>query len=355
MKIMDFKNQMLEKMYDGTIKNVYFDTDIKDYRQDDIWFGGSMISFDYHNLTVDIKATGEIRAEVIYKDENNKIIHDSFVDKNDDGMGRYLKNLGIYSDNEILNQSQDYDKIKKNVEKQLQKDDVKKIYINYENGNNNWFEIVIYDNKNEEYLDTYEAYALTEILDLGMDGILDYVKDVAEDNFDENYEVNEMVSHFIENVCFEKAQDEFIKKNNLDAVQYERENKYNVISVDDNEIKKMYKNYTPEAMFKFYGISKPFDSKGYPTIEAKQSLKDINNVFFKDEPIENAIEFIVIGKDNTYKTPEETKFVKLLSKVSGNDCDKKTYEEFEKAHEQIIEMYKSDFDDEVENDYDSCE
>ena len=118
---------------------------------------------------------------------------------------------------------------------------------------------------------------------------------------------------------------------------------------------KMFKDFTPEAMFKFCGVSKPFDSKGYPTVEAKQALSDINNYFFKDEPIEKTIEFIAIGKDNIYKTPEETKFAKLLSKTSGNDCDKNTYEEFEKVREQVIEMYKNGFDDEAENDIDDVD
>lgn len=376
MKIMDFKNQMLEKMYDGTIRDVWFHPNVKEYRQESIWFAGGIFTFTYHNLSIVIetkRANHDFKVNIIGKTEKDKIFEQynkSFW--TDEAIGEYLKHIcNVYSDNEIFNK----DYTREEVIKQLKKDDTKKVYINcqkdndyfYEKSNNNYFKIAIYDKKNNysrEHLETSEAYSLTKILNLGMDGILDYVKEHAGDRLDKNYEFNQMKyvkntyssdEGFIKNVCFEKAKNELIEKYNLDAVQCEKEftlEKFHSYELDirsKDEFEKMYKNYTPEAMFKFCGISKPFDSKGYPTTIAKLYLRDINKHFFKNQPIEKTIEFIVIGKDNTYKTPEETKFIKLLSKVSGNDCDKKTYEEFEKVHEQVIEMYDIDFDDVVEN------
>ena len=270
-----FKEGLLEKIYDGTIKNVYVDDNVKDYRQDDIWFGGSLIGFDYHNLEINIKAVGDIRCEVNYRCPNATIKNEYIVDKNNTGsLGSFLKSNNIFKDSEITYSRDEFFK-----------DKTKKAYLNYENGNNNWIEVTIFDKKHDKYIETYEAFSLSEIIDMGVTELIDYIKNVAEDNLDINYESISENESLIEKYNYEKYEKNFcdylnLKYEDIENDKFEHPQSFDEWKRSDNNIDERSKNYTIEGMFKSKGISKVFDDRGIFTKEALEKYNEVSDEFF---------------------------------------------------------------------------
>ena len=270
-----FKEDLLEKIYNGTIKNVYVDDNVKDYRQDDIWFGGSLIGFDYHNLGINIKAVGDVRCEIIYRYKNGTAKSEYIVDKNNNGeLGNFLKSNNIFKDSEIT-----YSR------KEFFPNHDKKAFLNYENGNNNWIEIVIFDKKHNKYIDNYETFSLSEIIDMGVKELIDYIKNVAEDNLDINYESISESEPLIEKYNYEKYEKTFcdylnLKYENLENNKFEHPQSFDEWKKSDNNIDERSRNYTIEGMFKSKGVSKVFDDRGIFTKEALEKYDEVSDEFF---------------------------------------------------------------------------
>lgn len=95
---------------------------------DSVWYGGDMVSIKVNRrYDVVITAAGDIRAYIkgnYYCDKNNG---GCFLD--------YLKENGINNDTDL----------KREIEKG-----------NIEFLNNNWFELIIWDNKKRDYIDYYD-------------------------------------------------------------------------------------------------------------------------------------------------------------------------------------------------------
>jgi len=152
------------------ITDIYFDSDISDKKQYSEWYGGTVIRFKYKNrFEIYVDATGDT-AGTIYKLNPDYSVTDEewWKDKNNAGvLGELLTNYGCNSDEDfyIVNgvdwlESTDAEDIKETVENMS---GIKALVCE---GNNNWFDVNIYDTKNQEWLDTY------------LDNITDYMSDV---------------------------------------------------------------------------------------------------------------------------------------------------------------------------------
>jgi len=108
--------------------------------KDSIWYGGDIVSIKLGRYLVTIGAFGDIAAYIngeYYKDKNNG------------GMFKeYLNEQGIFND-----------------------EDLKKANIEFEN--NNWFEAYIWDEKDKNYVETFD----TIIDELDRNDNFNWVKD----------------------------------------------------------------------------------------------------------------------------------------------------------------------------------
>ena len=106
------------------IKSVKWLQNFDNSRKDSIWYGGDIVSINLGRYQVIIGAYGDIRAT---------INGEWYVDKcNGGNFADYLREQNIHND-----------------------EDLKNADINYEN--NNWFEAIIWDNKNKDYVDSWDT------------------------------------------------------------------------------------------------------------------------------------------------------------------------------------------------------
>lgn len=271
-----FKEGMLSKIYDGTIKNVWFDTDVKDYKMDDIWFNDTIFQFDYKNLEVRVTFYNDVKGEITAQGWNEpKEITDGGEFRSE------LKELGINKDSEFTT---DYDAFKN--EKNDKNEPKFKAFIKLED--NNWAELVIYNNETGRYIENYESYSLSELIDMNFDEFLNLVKEYAKDELNEKFESKEEGPSykFIQQCDYVKAQKIFCDYLNLHYESLENEGVENIKPFEE-WIKTEYKdtkneNYTIEAMFKSRGVSKVFDDKGIFTEEALKVYDEVAKEFFND-------------------------------------------------------------------------
>lgn len=281
-----FKEGMLSKIYGGTIKNVWFDTDVKDYRLNDAWFNDTIFRFDYKNLEVRVTVHNDVRGKITTQKWDEESHQSQFhtehiVDKNNSGeLGRRLKELGINKDSEITTNFADFINEKRNDKNEF------KIKALLELQDNNWAELVIYNNETEKYIENYETYSLSEFIDMNFDEFLNLVKEYAKDELNEKFESKEEGSShkFIQECDYVKAQKTFCDYLNLHYESLENKGVENIKHIED-WIKTEYKdtrneNYTIEAMFKSRGVSKVFNDKGIFTEEALKVYDEVANEFF---------------------------------------------------------------------------
>lgn len=96
--------------------------------KDSIWYGGDIVAIEIDDYTVTIGAYGDIRAYI-----NGEY----YSDKGNGGMfAEYLPEQNILNDQDL-------------------KQAIRKGKIEFEN--NNWFEAVIWDNKNEKYIESFDT------------------------------------------------------------------------------------------------------------------------------------------------------------------------------------------------------
>lgn len=293
-KLEQFKEDLLDKIYDGTIKNVYVDTDIKDYRQDDSWFGGTVISFDYKNLNARLSINGEVRADITYQywDKETKqsmIKTEQVVDKNESGkLSRVLKEeYNIFSDNEITTDFAEFvncGKMKDDGTKEYSK----KIYL--ELHDNNWCELELVDNRTDEAIDCGDNFTctLSEIIEKPVDELLEIIKKYAEDNFDESYEAKGSDILFVKECEYEKYVKTFcdylnLKPETLEKALYKDNATEQPLSF--KEWSKEYEdkrseNYLIDGMFKSKGVSEVFKEDGTFTEEALKVYDEVSDEFF---------------------------------------------------------------------------
>ena len=286
-KLDEFKEGMLSKIYDGTIKNVWFDTNVKDYRLNDTWFNDTIFRFDYKNLEVRVTVHNDVRGKIITQKWDEESHQSQFhtehiLDKNNSGeLGRRLKKLGINKDSEITTKFADFINEKRNDKNEF------KIKALLELQDNNWTELVIYNKETKKYIDTYEAYALSEFIDMDFDEFLNLVKEYAGDKLNENFESKEEGSSykFIQECDYVKAQKTFCDYLNLRYESLEDEGVENIKPFEEwkrtDECKDTRnENYTIEAMFKSRGVAKVFDDRGVFTKEALEKYDEVSDEFF---------------------------------------------------------------------------
>ena len=116
-------------------------------RQDSVWYGGYLGEIKYNGIVYEVHAVGEVRATLF--DDNNEEIA-SVVDQNRAGgfykeMRQYIKN-----DDELENEG--------------------KLYF----GNNNWFEILVFDDiESPLHGEINEVSSVTEVFT----SLAEYIKD----------------------------------------------------------------------------------------------------------------------------------------------------------------------------------
>lgn len=94
------------------------------HRLDSVWYGGKMVEIDTERYVLSIEALGEVRVVVDGEE---------FVDKNETGrVGYELMSAGIDTDEKLAKAERDG---------------------RIEWLNNNWFELVVYDKKLDEYVE----------------------------------------------------------------------------------------------------------------------------------------------------------------------------------------------------------
>jgi hypothetical protein len=295
-KLEQFYENLISKIYDGTIKDVYVNNDIKDYRQDNRWFNGEVISFNINNLKVKLDVVGGVRANVIYQywDKEAKQTmtkSEPVIDKNFSGkLGETLKkDFNIFSDAEITTDFAEFincGKMKEDGTKEYSK----KVYIDYYNESQ--CELVITDNRTDENIDCGDQvfYELPEVIK-DFDKFLNEVKEYAGDRLDENYETKTSgYESIVPQYEYEKEKKLFLDILNYKPEVYEKY-EYNKEDIERIESFKDFKDkflenydrkreYTIEAMFKSKGVAKVFDDRGVFTKEALEKYDEVSDEFF---------------------------------------------------------------------------
>lgn len=141
----EHKNRLMkaiEQRYKKTLLN--YDGNIHQKRQDSLWYGGSVIEFSHYRYIISLRAVGDVRCH-LKNDVENYV-----VDKGNNGeFYHWAMDNGIRTDNQI-------DK-------------------NVSFGDNNWYEIWVYDTKRKTYVgnefdciweDDIEAFVKTKTKEL---------------------------------------------------------------------------------------------------------------------------------------------------------------------------------------------
>ena len=154
------------KAYKG-VSNVLVNERLSNDKLCDFWYGGLVIGFNYGNYTITIEAIGDIDCMAQIKSEEDEIW---LRDKSNGGnVGTELIDYKITKDSEITFDLLEYE-TNPNV----------KCYLDFANGNNNWIEIIAYDNSTNQWLENYESFSLDEILSLGIKEIIDFALDYTD-------------------------------------------------------------------------------------------------------------------------------------------------------------------------------
>lgn len=119
-------------------------------KKDSIWYGGDIVTVDLGRYQVTIGAYGDIRAFI-----NGEY----YCDKCNDGcFEEYLEEQGIHNDEELS-------------------DAIQNGKITFEN--NNWFEAVIWDKEEKEYIETYDTIDEFDEND-NFDWLKEWVEEIVE-------------------------------------------------------------------------------------------------------------------------------------------------------------------------------
>lgn len=114
---------------------------------DSVWYGGDMVNIQIGHYRVCITAAGEIRATI--KGE-------VYVDKNEVGMfNEYLNENGIRNDDEL--------------QAAIENGDI--VF-----GDNNWFELIIWDEDTKDYVECYDT-----VVDLEPNDDFNWVEDLLKE------------------------------------------------------------------------------------------------------------------------------------------------------------------------------
>lgn len=133
-------------------KEVKWLQNMREDRLDSVWYGGDMVTIVLDNrYYITITAAGDIRA---------KIKGDFYCDKNNGGcFEEYLTENGIENDQQL--------------QEAIEKDEV--LF-----GDNNWFEIVAWDDQEKDYFGLYSD----NVCDLDPNDNFDWVEDWVNKNKD---------------------------------------------------------------------------------------------------------------------------------------------------------------------------
>ena len=179
----------------------------------DIWYGGLVLAFTYHNLEFKLNIVGDVRGSFTYT-EKGKVVTEEFTDKNNDGLlGKLLHQAGFYKDSDI---GYDFDEAK----------------VNLHLLDNNWAELSVYDYKTSEYYDE-DVVSLYNVISGGVQNLLDWFKDKV----DVNYQLNENGSSydFLERLQYEEYCEDWCKAHN-----YPYEDLAKAFSEDRDELPASY-------------------------------------------------------------------------------------------------------------------
>lgn len=145
------------------ITNWFRDINLSNDRLYDFWYGGIIICFEYGKYSIMIKAIGDVECMARIKNiEDEKC----FKNKSNGSIGQDLRDYGINKDSEIT-----FDLL------EFETNPKKLCYLDFVNGNNNWVEVIAYDNENHVWLENYESFTLKEVLDMGIKEIIDFALD----------------------------------------------------------------------------------------------------------------------------------------------------------------------------------
>ena len=176
-KVKDKENLVSEFEKQFGISNLRFENSLSENRLKDLWYGGTIIAFDYKDKEVHISAIGDVDCE-LYWLENGKIIdNENIVDKSESGyLGTVLWEHGIRNDNEIystcnlvdieeVNNSEHYNNYK--------------VIIDFAFGNNNWIEIYYFDKNGGNHNDN-ETWSLEEAVTTNFEEVLKYIDKIED-------------------------------------------------------------------------------------------------------------------------------------------------------------------------------
>lgn len=160
------------------ISNLRFENSLSENRLRDLWYGGTVIAFDYKDKEVHISAIGDVDCE-LYWLENGKIIdNENIVDKSESGyLGTVLWEHGLRYDKDIwftcfrTNEGE--------VEKESKIYEPYKVIADFAFGNNNWIEVYYFD-KNGGYHNDNETWSLEEAVTTPFEEVLIYIDKIED-------------------------------------------------------------------------------------------------------------------------------------------------------------------------------
>jgi hypothetical protein len=259
----EFKEELKSLIHSGEIHSVWMNSDVREETLGDIWYGGHVLRFTYHNLEFRLNITGEVRGSFSYT-RNGKLVEEEFTDKNEDGLlGKLLHQAGFYKDSDV------------------------EAKVNLDLFNNNWAELAVCDCKTEECYDM-DCCSLYDVISGGVQCLLDSFQDEV----DVNYQSKEAGTSydFLERLEYEKYCEDWCKGHKYpyeDLPEALANNGFNGEAPAsfkewrelDNNFNKT-DGYTIEAMFKALGVSKVFKKDGTFTKAALKVYDEVSSEFF---------------------------------------------------------------------------
>jgi hypothetical protein len=260
----EFKEELKSLIHSGEIHSVWMDSNVREETLGDIWYGGLVLAFTYHNLKFRLDIIGEVRGRFSYT-SNGKLVEEEVIDKNEDGLlGKLLHQAGFYKDSDV------------------------EAKVNLDLFDNNWADLTVYNYKIDEYYDV-DCCSLYDVISGGVQSLLDGFQDVV----DVNYQSKEDGSsyEFLERLEYEKYCEYWCKGHKYpyeDLPEALANNGFNGESpasfkewreLDNNTFNKT-DGYTIEAMFKALGVSKVFKKDGTFTKAALKVYDEVSSEFF---------------------------------------------------------------------------
>lgn len=177
-KVKDKENLVSEFEKQFGISNIRFENSLSENRLKDLWYGGTVIAFDYKGKEVHISAIGDVNCE-LYWLENGKIINtENITDKSESGfLGTVLWQHGVRTDKDIWLTCFKTETEKVEIENEIYKP--YKVIVDFSFGNNNWIEIYYFD-KNGGYHNDNETWSLKEAVTTPFKEVLKYIDEIED-------------------------------------------------------------------------------------------------------------------------------------------------------------------------------